>query len=96
LSPERDRDGEQPRRPDPPRRPPSLSTPTDQKWSPFGTGVAVFTAVAIPIVTVGYMKEGALDATYTLIGIVLGLLAGVIAGLWVGSRGGRVWRGPRL
>lgn len=84
------------RRSDPPRRPPSLSTPTQQRWSPFGTGVAVFTAIAIPIVVVGYIRDGALSATYTVIGIGLGLIAGLIAGLWVDSRGGEVWRGPRL
>jgi hypothetical protein len=56
----------------------------------------VFTAVAIPIVTVGYIRDGALHALYTFIGIAVGLVAGLIAGLWVGSRGGRVWRGPRL
>jgi hypothetical protein len=96
LSPERDRDAEKPRRSASPRRPPSLSTPTDPKWSPFGTGVAVFTAVAIPIVTVGYLRDGGLHAIYTIIGIGLGVLAGLIAGLWVNSRGGRVWRGPQL
>lgn len=96
MSGERDRHANGPRRPEQPRRPPSLSTPTDQKWSPLGTGVAVFTAVAIPIVTVGYLRYGALHATYTVIGIVLGLVAGLIAGLWVDSRGGSIWRGPRL
>ena len=56
----------------------------------------MFTAVAIPIVTVGYIRDGGLHALYTFIGIAAGLLAGLIAGLWVDSRGGRVWRGPRL
>jgi ABC-type nitrate/sulfonate/bicarbonate transport system permease component len=58
--------------------------------------VAVFTAIAIPIVTVGYIRDGALSLTYTLVGIALGLIAGLIVGLWVDSRGGEVWRGPRL
>ena len=41
--------------------------------------MAVFTAIAIPIVTVGYIHDGALSLTYTLIGIALGLIAGLIA-----------------
>jgi hypothetical protein len=56
----------------------------------------VFTAIAIPIVTVGYLHDGGLSATFTVVGIVVGLLAGLIVGLWVDSRGGQVWRGPRL
>ena len=56
----------------------------------------MFTAIAIPIVTVGYIHDGALSLTYTLIGIAVGLIAGLIAGLWVDSRGGQVWRGPRI
>jgi hypothetical protein len=56
----------------------------------------LFTAVAIPIVTVGYIHAGGISVTFTVVGIVVGLLAGLIAGLWVDSRGGRVWRGPRL
>jgi hypothetical protein len=56
----------------------------------------VFTAIAIPIVVVGYIRDGALSVAYTVVGIALGLIAGLIAGLWVDSRGGQVWRGPRL
>jgi hypothetical protein len=58
--------------------------------------VAVFTAIAIPIVVVGYTRDAGANALIIVVGIVVGLLAGLIAGLWVSSRGGRVWRGPRL
>jgi uncharacterized membrane protein len=58
--------------------------------------VAVFTAIAIPIVVVGYTRNSGPNVTIIVVGIVVGLLAGLIAGLWVDSRGGRVWRGPRL
>jgi len=56
----------------------------------------VFTAIAIPIVVVGYIRDGALSVAYTAVGIAIGLIAGLVAGLWVNSRGGQVWRGPRL
>jgi uncharacterized membrane protein len=58
--------------------------------------VAVFTAIAIPIVVVGYTRDSGPSTLIIVVGIVAGLLAGLIAGLWVDSRGGRVWRGPRL
>jgi hypothetical protein len=84
------------RRTDPARRPPSLSTPTSPHWNPFGTAVAVFTAVAIPIVVVGYTRDAGPSTVIIVLGVVIGLIAGLIAGLWVDSRGGQVWRGPRL
>jgi hypothetical protein len=96
LNPDDDRRPNPPRRSDPPRRPPGLSTPTDPNWNPFGTGVAVFTGIAIPIVVVGYTRASGPNVLIIVIGIALGLIAGLIAGLWVDSRGGRVWRGPRL
>jgi hypothetical protein len=65
-------------------------------FSPFGTGVAVFTAVAIPFVIVGYTRPAGTDGLIIAIGIVLGVVAGVMAGMWVDHRGGDVWRGPQL
>jgi hypothetical protein len=56
----------------------------------------VFTAVAIPIVVVGYTRPAGANGTIIALGVVAGLLAGILAGLWVAHRGGRVWRGPRL
>jgi hypothetical protein len=81
------------RRTEPPLRGPSA--PPDQRFNPFATAIAVFTAVAIPTVVFAYTRTG----SRTLIiaaGIVIGLVAGLIAGLWVDHRDGRVWRGPQL
>jgi hypothetical protein len=56
----------------------------------------VFTAVATPIVIVGYTRPAGADGLIIAVGIVVGLIAGLIVGLWVDSRGGNVWRGPQL
>jgi hypothetical protein len=55
----------------------------------------VFVAVAIPIIVVGFGLRGP-TATITILAVLIGLIAGVLAGLWVDHRGGRVWRGPQL
>jgi hypothetical protein len=62
----------------------------------MAVGFGVFTAIAIPVFVLGYTRAAGPNTTIIVVGIVVGVLAGVIAGLWVDSRGGRVWRGPRL
>jgi hypothetical protein len=79
---------------EPPERGPS--TPPDVRFNPLATAVGVFTAVAIPIVVVGYTRPAGSNSTIIVIGIAAGVLAGLLAGLWVASRGGEVWRGPRM
>jgi len=64
--------------------------------NPLAGGIAIFTAVAIPIVVVGLTRTGGANGMIIAIGIVVGLLAGVLAGIWLARRGGRVWRGPRI
>lgn len=56
----------------------------------------MFTAIAIPVAVVGYTRNSGPNTLIIVIGVALGLIAGLIAGLWVESRGGQVWRGPRL
>ena len=56
----------------------------------------MFAAVTIPIVVVGYTRSSGVNGTIIVVGVVLGLLAGFLAGLWVARRGGQVFRGPRL
>jgi hypothetical protein len=95
-SPSRSPSSEEPRRPDvsrPPGRPPG---PEDIRIGPFAGGFGVFTAVAIPIVVYGYTRAAGPDDAIIGIGVVVGLLVGVIAGLWLARRDGRVWRGPQL
>lgn len=82
------------RRTEPP--PTGPSAPPDTRFNPLATGIGVFTAVAIPIVVVGYTRPAGVSTTIIVAGVIIGLLAGLIAGLWVDHRGGRVWRGPRL
>jgi hypothetical protein len=72
------------------------STPPDLRFNPLATAIGVFTAVAIPFVVVGYTRPAGSNSTIIVIGIVVGVLAGVLAGVWVASRGGNVWRGPRM
>jgi predicted benzoate:H+ symporter BenE len=66
------------------------------RFNPLATAVGVFTAVAIPIIVVGYTRPAGSNSTIIVIGIAAGVLAGLLAGLWVASRGGDVWRGPRM
>ena len=77
----------------PPRGP---STPPGLDWDPLATGIGVFAAVAIPITVVGYTRSSGVNGTIIAVGVVIGLLAGFLAGLWVAHRGGRVYKGPRL
>jgi hypothetical protein len=90
-------DRQRERRPDtslPPGQPPK---PQDNiRFNPLATGIAVFTAIAIPVIVFGYTRAPGPNTTIIVIGIVIGLLAGLFAGLWVDHRGGRVWRGPQL
>jgi hypothetical protein len=79
---------------EPPARGPSA--PPDLTISPLAGGLGVFTAVAIPIVVVGYTRSHGPDTLIIVLGVVVGLVAGVIATVWIARRGGRVWRGPRL
>jgi hypothetical protein len=84
------------RPPDRARRPLDPSSPADLRFSPVAAGFGVFTAIAIPIVIVGYTRSSGVNGTIIVIGIAVGILAGVIAGLWIASRDGYVWRGPQL
>jgi hypothetical protein len=81
------------RRDDPPVSGPSA--PPTLHFDPFATGLAVFVAVALPVVVVGFIRATVSSAIIAA-GVLAGVLAGVIAGLWVSSRGGEIWRGPRL
>jgi hypothetical protein len=81
------------RRTDPPVRGPSA--PPTLRFDPLATGLGVFVAVALPIAVVGFTRA-TVDTAVIAAGVVAGLLAGVLAGLWVASRGGEIWRGPRL
>jgi hypothetical protein len=56
----------------------------------------VFFAVAIPAVVFGYTRAAGPDTTIIAIGVIVALLAGLIAGIWVDHRDGQVWRGPQL
>ncbi len=66
------------------------------QFNPFATGFAVFTAIAIPAIVLGYTRAAGPNTLIIVIGIAVGLLAGLIVGLWIDHRGGRVWRGPQL
>jgi len=78
----------------PPARGPSK--PTDPGFNPLATAIGVFTAIAIPAVVVGYTRPGGTNSTIIVLGVLIAIIVGVIAGLWVSARGGRVWRGPQL
>lgn len=68
----------------------------DLTFNPVAAGVGVFTAVAAPVSAVGLSLSGHLHGLLTGGGIVLGLVTGLGAGLWLDRRGGKVWNGPRL
>jgi hypothetical protein len=78
----------------PPTRGPSK--PTDVGFNPLATGIGVFTAIAIPAAVVGYTRPGGSNGKIIVLGVLIALIIGVIAGVWVAARGGRVWRGPQL
>lgn len=77
----------------PPRGP---STPSDLRFNPVATAIGVFAAVAVPIIVFGYSRAGGGGGTYVVLAILIGVIVGVAAGLWVAHRDGYVWRGPRL
>ena len=68
----------------------------DLTFDPLATGIGVFTAVAAPVAAVGLSLSGHLHMLIAGAGVVLGLLMGLAAGLWLDRRGGRVWNGPQL
>lgn len=72
------------------------SAPPNDRFNPLASAFGVFAAIAIPVVVIGYTRPSGVDGTIIVIGIVLGALPGFLAGLWVASRGGQIWRGPRL
>jgi hypothetical protein len=72
------------------------SAPPTLRFDPLATGLGVFAAVAIPVFVIGYTRPSGSDSTIIVIGIAAGVVLGIIAGMWVASRGGRVWRGPQL
>ncbi len=79
---------------EPPARGPSA--PPTLNFNPLATGLAVFVAVALPIVVVGFTRPAGVNDAIIAAGVIAGLLAGLIVGLWVDHRGGEIWRGPRL
>ena len=80
-------------------RPRRASEPTgrpDLTFNPVATGIGVFTAVTAPLAAVGLSLSGELHKVVTGAAVVLGLLSGLVAGLWIDRRGGRVWNGRQL
>jgi uncharacterized membrane protein YfcA len=80
------------RRTEPP--PGRASEPRDLKFNPLATGIAVFTAIAIPVFVVGYTRRSGPNDVIIAAGIVVGLIVGIGVGVWVAHRGGRIWKGP--
>jgi hypothetical protein len=66
------------------------------RFDPFATGLGVFFAIAIPIVVVGYTRSAGPNGLIIALGIVVGLVAGVLAAIWLAHRDGNVWGGPQL
>jgi hypothetical protein len=63
-------------------------------FNPLATGIAVFTAIAIPVFVIDYGIDGKPHWPVVIGGIVLGVLLGFVAGAWVAGRGGRLSGGP--
>ena len=82
------------RRTEPP--PSGPSAPPDLRFNPLATAIAVFAAVAIPIVVFGYTRSSGVSTAIIALGVIVGLVAGLLVGLWVDHRDGHVWRGPQL
>jgi len=80
--------------PEPPPRGPS--TPPGLRFDPLATAIGVFAAVAIPIVVVGYTRPAGSSTPIIVAGVLIGLIVGILAGVWVAHRGGDVWKGPQL
>ncbi|MDQ6807170.1 MAG: hypothetical protein M3065_19940 [Actinomycetota bacterium] len=68
----------------------------DLTFNPLAGGIGVFTAVATPVAGYGLSLTGQLHTLVPAAGLVLGLLTGLAAGLWLDRRDGRVWNGPQL
>jgi len=68
----------------------------DLTFNPLASGIGVFTAVAAPLAAVGLSLTGELHKLVTGAAVVLGLLSGLVAGIWIDRRGGRVWNGRQL
>lgn len=64
----------------------------DPTFRPAPTGLAIFFAVAAPIVFAALIQSGGTNWTLFVIGLAVGVVAGVIAFLLMDARGGR---GPR-
>jgi hypothetical protein len=80
-------------------RPVRASEPTgrpDLTFNPLAAGIGVFTAVAAPVSAVGLSLSGQPQTLVAAGGVVLGLLSGLAAGLWLKRRDGIVWNGPQL
>ncbi len=77
----------------PPRGP---SAPPELRFNPLATAIGVFSAVAIPIVVVGYTRPAGSNSAIIIAGVLVGLIVGVLAGVWVAHRDGNVWKGPQL
>lgn len=76
-----------------------MSDPTgrpDLTFNPLATAIGVFTAVAAPVAAVGLSLSGSLHTPVAVGGVVLGLISGLAAGLWLDHRDGKVWNGPQL
>jgi NO-binding membrane sensor protein with MHYT domain len=81
----------------PKERPTSrASEPPDLKFNPLATGIAIFTAIAIPLFVLGYTQRKGPNHLIIVAGVVAGLIAGIAAGVWVARRHGDVYRGPQL
>jgi hypothetical protein len=80
--------------PPPPTRGPSK--PVDASFNPLATAIGVFTAIAIPAAVVGYTRPGGSNGEIIVIGVLVALIIGLIAGVWVAARDGRIWRGRQL
>ena len=72
------------------------STPNTMRFDPLASAIGVFCAISIPVVVVGYTRPGGANGLIIALGIVIGLLAGALAGVWLAHRDGQVWRGPQL
>jgi hypothetical protein len=83
-------DGDRWRNSEPPSGGPS--SPPDQRFDPFATGLGVFFAVAIPFFVIGWTRTGFLKTALIVLGIALGLFLGVLAAAWLVRRDGVVWR----
>jgi hypothetical protein len=66
------------------------------RFDPLATGLGVFFAIAIPVFVVGYTRPAGVNGLIIGLGIVVGLVAGVLATIWLAHRDGNVWRGPQL